>query len=71
MTTLWLPLTVTALAVALTYVCCIRPMRKQGGSCPAPPQRTSHSVDEEIRLKREELRLLRERAAMQARRRER
>lgn len=66
MTGLWLPLIITALAVALTYVCCVRPMRKQGGCCPAPPRRTSHSVDEEILLKREELRLLRERATTQA-----
>jgi hypothetical protein len=70
MTGLWLPLFVTTLAVALTYVCCIRPLRKQGGCRPAPPQRTSQSVDEEILLKREELRLLSERAATQAVRRE-
>ncbi|MBT2402080.1 MULTISPECIES: hypothetical protein [unclassified Streptomyces] len=41
-------------------------MQKQGVCCPAPPQRTSQSVDEEILLKREELRLVRERATTQA-----
>lgn len=64
MTGAWLPLTVTLLAVAAMYLCCIRPMRRsKGGCCPAPTTRTRQSVDEEIERTREELRLLREQAA--------
>lgn len=66
MTSLWLPLAATVLAAALTYVCCIRPMRKQGGCCPHPPPRSARSVEEEIHRTREELRVLRERVVTQA-----
>jgi hypothetical protein len=61
MTGTWLPLAATALAAALTYVCCIRPMRNHNG-CTAVPERTQESVDEEIGRAREELLLLREQA---------
>ncbi|MBT2396001.1 hypothetical protein [Streptomyces sp. ISL-100] len=63
MTGTWLLLAATLLAVAATYVCCIRPMRNKGGCCTARPPRTRESVDEEIRRTREELRLLREHSA--------
>ncbi|GAB2956489.1 hypothetical protein GCM10023080_014660 [Streptomyces pseudoechinosporeus] len=66
MTSTWLPLAATALAAALTYWCCIRPMRKHNGSSPAGLERTKASVDEEIRRTREELRLLRAQAAVKA-----
>lgn len=64
MTGVWLPLALTLLAVAATYLCCIRPMcRSKAGCCPAPTARTRQSVDEEIRRTREELSQLREQAA--------
>ncbi|MEV8311757.1 hypothetical protein AB0P36_31630 [Streptomyces flavidovirens] len=62
MTGVWLPLAATLLAAAVTYVCCIRPMRKNSGCCPTPPRRAAHSIDEEIKRTREELRQLREQA---------
>ncbi|MET7714479.1 hypothetical protein [Streptomyces sp. NPDC005407] len=58
MTGIWLPLAATALAAALTYLCCIRPIRRRDGCSPATPERTKESVDEEIRRTREELRVL-------------
>lgn len=61
MTGTWIPLAATALAAALTYMCCIRPMRSHNG-CTAAPGRTKESVAEEIRRAREELLLLREQA---------
>ncbi|MCX5275322.1 MULTISPECIES: hypothetical protein [Streptomyces] len=60
MTGLWLPLAATVLATALTYVCCIRAMRKQGGGCTPPPPQPPQGVEEEIHRMREELRLLHE-----------
>lgn len=62
MTGIWLSLAATALAAALTYLCCIRPMRRQDGCGPATPERTEQSVEEEIRRTREERDLLRARA---------
>ncbi|MDQ0939322.1 hypothetical protein [Streptomyces sp. V1I1] len=64
MTGVWLPLAATALAATLTYVCCIRPMRRHEGCSPVAPERTKQSVDEEIRRAREELRLLRAQSAV-------
>ncbi|MEU0350894.1 hypothetical protein ABZ302_29335 [Streptomyces sp. NPDC006237] len=63
MTGIWLPLAAAALAAALMYVCCIRPMRRHDACSPATPERTEKSAEEEIRRLREELRLLRARAA--------
>ncbi len=63
MTGLWLPPAVTVLALALTYVCCIRPMLKQGGRCVPTSKRSAESVHEEIRRTREELGDLLEQAA--------
>ncbi|AVH60822.1 MULTISPECIES: hypothetical protein [Streptomyces] len=67
MTGIWLPLAATALAAALTYVCCIRPTRRHGNCSPAGPERTAESVDGEIRRTREELHHLREQASAQER----
>ncbi|MBC2905399.1 hypothetical protein [Streptomyces cupreus] len=65
MTGAWLPSALTLLAVAATYLCCIRPMRRSKGvCCPAPTARTRQSVDEEIRRTREELSRLCEQAAV-------
>ncbi|MEU0684437.1 hypothetical protein [Streptomyces albogriseolus] len=66
MTGLWLVPAATALAAALTYVCCIRPMRRHDGCGPATPERTEKRVEAEIRRTREELDLLRARAAVKA-----
>jgi hypothetical protein len=66
MTGIWLPLAATALAAALTYLCCIRPMRRHDGCSPAAPERTEKSVDEEIRRTRQELHLLRAQATVKA-----
>jgi hypothetical protein len=66
MTGIWLSLAATALAAALTYLCCIRPMRRHDGCSPAGPERTGQSVAEEIRRTREELDLLRAQAAVKA-----
>lgn len=63
MTGIWLPLAATVLAAALTYWCCIRPMRRNGSCCPTPPERTARSVEEEIRGAREERDLLRAQSA--------
>ncbi|MFF7642958.1 hypothetical protein [Streptomyces canus] len=59
-----LPLLFTAAAAALTYVFCIRPMRR-GESChmsAQPPSATSAETDAEIKRLREEVQLLRHEA---------
>jgi hypothetical protein len=59
-----LPLLFTAAAGALTYVSCVRPMRR-GDSChmsPPPASRTSTETDAEIQRLREEVQLLRHEA---------
>ncbi|MBT2490703.1 hypothetical protein J7E96_19720 [Streptomyces sp. ISL-96] len=63
MTGTWPPLAATALAAALTYVCCIRPMRRHDACSPTPHEHTGQSIDEEIRRTREELDLLRAHSA--------
>lgn len=63
MTGIWLPLAATVLAAALTYWCCIHPMRRNGSCCPTPPERTAQSVEEEIHRTREERDLLRAQSA--------
>ncbi|WP_327432917.1 hypothetical protein [Streptomyces sp. NBC_01236] len=64
MTAYVLPLLATAAAAALTYVFCVRPMRR-GNSChmsaPAASD-TSTETDAEIRRLREEVQLLRHEA---------
>ncbi|WP_192583702.1 hypothetical protein [Streptomyces albicerus] len=64
MTAYVLPLLLTVAAAALTYVFCIRPMRR-GGSChmsAQPPPATSAETDDEIQRLREEVQLLRHEA---------
>ncbi|MBK3570956.1 hypothetical protein [Streptomyces sp. MBT62] len=58
MTGLWLPLTATALAAALTWWCCLRPMA-QNRSCHST---SDPELQEELRAVREELRQLRDQA---------
>lgn len=57
MTDIWLPLAATALAAALTWWCCIRPMVKNRSCCTtaADPE-----LQEELRRAREELQQLRD-----------
>jgi hypothetical protein len=59
MTGLWLPLAATALAAALTWWCCIRPMVRNR-SCCTPASDTE--LQEELRRARDELQQLREEA---------
>ncbi|MEV4334278.1 hypothetical protein AB0K02_27735 [Streptomyces sp. NPDC049597] len=66
MTGAWLPLLATVLAAALTYLCCIRPMRRKDSCCAAIDQHTAESLDDEIHRTREELRTLRKQAAARA-----
>jgi hypothetical protein len=56
MTDVWLPLAATALAAALTWWCCIRPMVKNRSCCTtaADPE-----LQEELRRAREEFQQLR------------
>jgi hypothetical protein len=55
-TDVWLPLAATALAAALTWWCCIRPMLKNRSCCTtaADPE-----LQEELRRARDELQQLR------------
>ncbi|WP_406464813.1 hypothetical protein OH768_53020 [Streptomyces sp. NBC_01622] len=57
MTNIWLPLTATALAAALTWWCCIRPMVKNRSCCTTA---ADTDLQEELLRARDELQQLRE-----------
>ena len=57
MTDVWLPLTATALAAALTWWYCVRPMVKNRSCCTTAPDT---GLQGELRAAREELQLLRD-----------
>ena len=58
MTGIWLPLAATALAAALTWWCCVRPVVRTR-SCHGTPDA---GLQEELRATREELQQLRDEA---------
>ncbi|MBC9723919.1 hypothetical protein [Streptomyces sp. TRM68367] len=62
MTGIWLPLVATALAAALTWWCCIRPMAKNRACHATRAGVDDPELQEELRHAREEVRRLREQA---------